>query len=239
MYYSATIFALVGFQSPVLTSLSIALTNCVFTLVAFRYIDRVGRRKMLLYSIPVMMLALAVAALAAWFVPSLAQRAGASATNDPHGREIGLWPVTILLALMVYVAAYAVGLGNVPWQQSELFALPVRAIGSGLATATNWAGNFSVALVSLAVVEQFSLSFAFLAFFGFLLVGFILIYRQYIETAGLSLEQITAVFANIDNETPPSRSRHDPLGARNAENRPFAQSENEPARDNDEADRCG
>lgn len=52
MYFSATIFRLVGFSSPTLTSLSIALTNFLFTLVAFHSIDRIGRRRILLYSIP-------------------------------------------------------------------------------------------------------------------------------------------------------------------------------------------
>lgn len=33
------------------------------------------------------------------------------------------WAAIVLLAMIVYVASYATGLGNVPWQQGELFAL--------------------------------------------------------------------------------------------------------------------
>lgn len=29
------------------------------------------------------------------------------------------WPLVILIAMIIYVAGYAIGLGNVPWQQSE------------------------------------------------------------------------------------------------------------------------
>ena len=54
MYFSATIFSLLGFTSPILTSLSVAVTNFVFTLLALLIIDRVGRRAILLRSIPVM-----------------------------------------------------------------------------------------------------------------------------------------------------------------------------------------
>lgn len=54
MYFSATIFSLLGFTSPILTSLSVAVTNFVCTLVALLIIDRVGRRAILLHSIPVM-----------------------------------------------------------------------------------------------------------------------------------------------------------------------------------------
>jgi peptidoglycan/LPS O-acetylase OafA/YrhL len=36
-----------------------------------------------------------------------------------QGEVLGIWPVVILGAMVVYVAGYAVGMGNVPWQQSE------------------------------------------------------------------------------------------------------------------------
>lgn len=52
----------------------------------------------------------------------------------------------ILFSIMIYVAAYALGLGNVPWMQSELFALNVRSKGSGLATCANWLANFVIGL---------------------------------------------------------------------------------------------
>jgi hypothetical protein len=54
MYFSATIFTLMGFASPTLTSLTVAATNFVMTCVALVLIDKVGRRRILLYSIPIM-----------------------------------------------------------------------------------------------------------------------------------------------------------------------------------------
>lgn len=118
MYFSATIFALVGFQSPTLTSLSIALTNFAFTLVAFKTIDRVGRRRILLVSVPVMVLGLVLSAVAFRYVdvPThevLVQRKEAVGANSKT------WPVLIVISMIIYVAGYAIGLGNVPWQQSE------------------------------------------------------------------------------------------------------------------------
>lgn len=61
--------------------------------------------------------------------------------------------IVILVSIMTYVAAYALGLGNVPWMQSELFPLNVRSLGSGLATATNWLANFIVGLTFLPLVR--------------------------------------------------------------------------------------
>ena len=47
-----------------------------------------------------------------------------AATNNPAieaTERTGnmVWPMIILVAMIVYVAGYAIGMGNVPWQQSE------------------------------------------------------------------------------------------------------------------------
>ena len=42
------------------------------------------------------------------------------------------WSAIVLLSMIFYVASYATGLGNVPWQQGELFSLegkPCRPSG--------------------------------------------------------------------------------------------------------------
>lgn len=33
------------------------------------------------------------------------------------------WSALVLLSMILFVASYATGLGNVPWQQGELFSL--------------------------------------------------------------------------------------------------------------------
>ncbi|PHH88587.1 hypothetical protein CDD83_7342 [Cordyceps sp. RAO-2017] len=191
MYFSATIFTLVGFTSPTLTSLIVAGTNFVFTLVALGLIDRTGRRRMLLYSIPPMTVALLAAAVGFSFLPlgRLASTAPRAAEGGGHGSAA----TVILVSIMVYVAAYALGLGNVPWMQSELFPLAVRSLGSGLATATNWTANFVVGLTFLPMMEAMSPSWTF-ALYAFVCgVGYALVWRTYPETAGLSLEEATAL----------------------------------------------
>ncbi|KAI4628712.1 hypothetical protein J4E83_003265 [Alternaria metachromatica] len=122
MYFSATIFRLVGFESPTLTSLSIAITNFLFTLVAFHYIDRIGRRRILLWSVPIMIIGLALCAIAFLFVDLPTEEASATATAIA-GDNNEIWPLVILFSMITYVAGYAIGMGNVPWQQSELFPL--------------------------------------------------------------------------------------------------------------------
>lgn len=42
------------------------------------------------------------------------------------------WSAIVLLSMILYVASYASGLGNIPWQQGELFALEGAYGGGGL-----------------------------------------------------------------------------------------------------------
>ncbi|KAH6639851.1 general substrate transporter [Boeremia exigua] len=185
MYFSATIFALVGFASPTLTALSIALTNFAFTLLAFGAIDRVGRRAILLYSIPFMAAGLALCAGAFQFVDL------APDTSHPAQQTAGgVWPTAILASMVLFVAAYALGLGCVPWQQSELFPLSVRALGSALATSVNWGANTVVGVSFLPLMEWASPTGAFALYAGVCVGCWVLVWAVYPETAGLGLEEV-------------------------------------------------
>ncbi|KKY14545.1 putative mfs myo-inositol [Diplodia seriata] len=216
MYFSATIFALVGFRSPTLTSLAIALTNFLFTLVAFHSIDRVGRRRILLLSVPVMVLGLGLCSVAFGFldlgdggggeesaagagavvarvVRRVVEGDGGGGAGAPGGSP---WAVAILLAMVIYVASYAVGMGNVPWQQSELFPLSVRSLGSATATATNWGSNFLIGLTFLPMMETLTPQGTF-AFYALVCAAcWWTVYRIYPETAGLGLEDVGGLLAD-------------------------------------------
>jgi SP family myo-inositol transporter-like MFS transporter 13 len=186
MYFSATIFRLVGFESPTLTSLSIAITNFLFTLVAFHYIDRIGRRRILLWSVPIMVIGLALCAFAFGFVRLPAEeRAASSATAEGK-----IWPLIILFSMITYVAGYAIGMGNVPWQQSELFPLSVRSLGSAVATATNWGSNTFIGITFLPMMNIFTPVGTFALYAAVCVIAWITIWRIYPETAGLSLEDV-------------------------------------------------
>lgn len=199
MYFSATIFSMVGFDSPTLTSLSVAISNFLFTLVAVVLIDVVGRRRILLYTIPVMTLGLLLAAVGFFFVSA------PSDTNiipNHSGGDAGilqserLASFLILGALILYVASYATGMGNVPWQQSELFPLHVRSLGSGLAASTNWASNFIVGLTFLPMMELLTPKWTFTTYALICMAGWVAILRIYPETNGLRLEQVGALLAD-------------------------------------------
>jgi SP family myo-inositol transporter-like MFS transporter 13 len=194
MYFSATLFSLVGFSSPTLTSLSVAVTNFAFTMMSLFLIDIVGRRRILLVSIPIMIFALLSCGIAFRYVvlppdadvPNLA--ASHEAVAEVPGTE-NTSTQLVLASVILYVAAYALGLGNVPWQQSELFPLYVRSLGSGLSTATNWGSNFVVGGTFLPMLDLLSPSWTFVVYAIVCLVGWFLIWCVYPETKGLNLEE--------------------------------------------------
>lgn len=196
MYFSATIFQSLSFSSPTLTSLSVALTNFLFTFVAFSLIDRIGRRRILLYSIPAMVISLLVCAFA--FGNLKLSTTPSTAHQRRQGETPGnsFMPVLILLSLTLYTASFASGLGNVPWQQSELFPLRVRSLGSALATATNWGSNFIVGLTFLPMMEMLSPSWTFVVYALVCVAGWIGVWAIYPEMSGLGLEEVKGLLAN-------------------------------------------
>lgn len=198
MYFSATIFAMLGFSSPTLVSLTVAATNFVFTVAAFVLIDRVGRRRILLCSVPFMAIGLLLAASGFQHIKLPSDDV---ASNPPAGSRESVAPsgpertaaAAVLVSIVLYVAAYALGLGNVPWMQSELFPLHVRSLGSGLATATNWTANFVVGLTFLPLMGLLTPTWTFVLYGMVCTLGWMAVWAVYPETVGLSLEEASAL----------------------------------------------
>ncbi|KFY68285.1 hypothetical protein V496_01205 [Pseudogymnoascus sp. VKM F-4515 (FW-2607)] len=190
MYFSATLFSLLGFATPTLTSLSVAATNAVFTIFSLLLIDRLGRRRILLLSIPVMIFALLCCAATFHYIvlPSDTNSRNPSVdASIPVASRTS--PLLVVASIILYVAGYATGLGNVPWQQSELFPLNIRSLGSSLATAVNWGSNTVVGLTFLQMLDGLGPSWTFLIYAFVCLVGWFAIWLVYPETRGLTLEE--------------------------------------------------
>ncbi|CAG8625534.1 21794_t:CDS:10 [Cetraspora pellucida] len=100
-----------------------------------------------------------------------------------------------LSSLVVFVAAYALGIGHAPWTiQSEIFPLNVRGRANGIATATNWCVNLVVAVTFLPLTELITISGAFWMYGIFMIIGWLFVYFMVPETAGKSLEEIQELF---------------------------------------------
>jgi hypothetical protein len=86
--------------------------------------------------------------------------------------------------MIVYVAGYATGLGNIPWQQGELFRLDVRGIGTSLCTATNWSCNLLIAATFLSLMKAATPAGAFAIYSSVCALSWVFTYLCYPETSG-------------------------------------------------------
>jgi SP family myo-inositol transporter-like MFS transporter 13 len=187
MYFSPTIFSMIGFTSPTAVALLVAGTNALFTAAAFILIDRIGRRKMLLLSLVGMTASLLLTCVGFLGLPS-------PLPSTPLGNMPIVPAATVVVAIVFFVAAYATGLGTIPWLcQSEFFPISVRGVGTGVATATNWGWNLIVASSFLILIEQMGGSTAFLIYAAVCAIGWALCWMIYPETGGLGMEEIEAV----------------------------------------------
>ncbi|OWZ59371.1 MFS transporter, SP family, solute carrier family 2 (myo-inositol transporter), member 13 [Cryptococcus neoformans c8] len=189
MYYSATIFAMLGFNNATAVGLIVATVNVLFTLVALKIVDPVGRRRTMLFTLPIMILALVFAAIFFYYLTLSTN--GILIEDHDYPRSLS---ILVLLSMLLYVAGYATGLGNIPWQQGELFRLEVRGIGTSICTAVNWSCNMLIAGTFLSLMDAATPSGAFGIYAGFCVIGWVFCWMLYPETSGLSLEEVYFVF---------------------------------------------
>lgn len=101
MYYSPTLFALVGFANPVAVGTVIAGTNFIFTWVNMMVVDRVGRRRILLLTMPWMGFFLIIAAVMFLYIPI-----NVSTLELLPETTVGAQEIVVLVSMIFYVGAY-------------------------------------------------------------------------------------------------------------------------------------
>ena len=171
IYYTADIFAMAGAErtSALWQSVTIGVTNLVFTLLAMAFIDRVGRKRLLLIG--------SLGLAACLFIAAYA-----------FERKIG--GGLLLASLIGYIAFFAFSQGAVIWVYlAEIFPNRVRARGQALGSFTHWFWAAAVSW-SFPIVAEASGGMAF-AFFGVMMVlQFVMVLVFLPETKGVSLEEI-------------------------------------------------
>ncbi len=179
IYYAPTTLTNVGFgdSAAILANAGIGVINVVMTLVAIRYIDRLGRKPLLLIGAAGMASSLAVLALTSLLLP------------EPSG--VGLVGITTLVCLALFIAAFAVSWGPIVWVMlGEIFPLKVRGSAMAVATVLLWGANFVVSLTFPVLLDALGIGWLFL---GYALIGLaaLLFVRYFVaETKGRSLEEI-------------------------------------------------
>lgn len=174
LYYAPRIFHGLGFSegtAALVATFGLGLANFLATLVGVMAIDRLGRRPLLIGGSLIMTIGLVSVVVAALYE----------------------WPWLGLSGLCLYIVAFAVSLGPLPYVlMSELFPLAIREQGMALASAVCWLFNALIAWTFLSLVAWLGLA-ATISMFAFVCLVSLLVSVFYVpETRRISLEKIEA-----------------------------------------------
>jgi sugar porter (SP) family MFS transporter len=172
IYYAPRIFELAGLteSAALLSSAGIGLVNLVFTLIGLNFIDRVGRRTLML-------------------VGSVGLIATLGLVSYAFYKEQSGYAVPVYLFL--YIAFFAFSQGAVIWVFiSEIFPNEVRANGQALGSFTHWFMAAVIAFTFPYIAETLGGGNTFLFFCIMMVLQLLFVWRMMPETKGTSLEQI-------------------------------------------------
>jgi SP family arabinose:H+ symporter-like MFS transporter len=180
IYYSTKIFAAAGGgENAAFTSSAwVGLINLVFTFVAIGFVDRAGRRPLLLIGTAVQTIALA---LVGWMFHAQISGAG------------------LLTCVVLFIAAFAMAMGPVGWLFcSEIFPNKLRGRAMSIAALTVWISCYIVAQTFPMLNDSPVIGPAktFWAYAGVSLLSFIFVLMLVPETKGRTLEQIEQMWSN-------------------------------------------
>lgn len=188
MYYSATLFDIVGFSNPVAVGLVVAGTNFIMTWINMMCVDPIGRRRVLLSTVWGMSAGLLAVAVAFSFIPI--NRETLEVTSD----NIKTPAIVVLVFIIWFVAFYGVSVGNTAWMSTDFFPVDVRAMGTMWLTCSCWGSNIIVSSTFLSMMKGITPCGAFGFYAAICGIGWVLIYFFYPEVSGLTLEEIKEVF---------------------------------------------
>lgn len=176
MYYAPRIFEMSGIakDGALLQSISIGLTNMIFTMLAITLIDKFGRKTLMIIG-------------SFGIIVSLGLVSYAFFTGNNTG-------YSVMIYLIIFIAFFALSQGAVIWVFiSEIFPNSVRSKGQTLGSSTHWVMAWIVSWVFPVVVEGDPERGGAIAFAVFAIVAvfqLIFAWRFMPETKGKSLEQI-------------------------------------------------
>ena len=148
------------------------LVNFVFTFVAIAYVDKAGRKPLLLIGTAVQGVSLL---LVGWMF---------------HRGDSG---AGVLACVLIFVAAFAMAMGPIPWILiSEIFPSRIRGRAASVGTLVIWAACYVVALTFPVLQKHVGPALTFCIYAACSLASFLFVAAAIPETKGRSLEEIEA-----------------------------------------------
>ncbi|MEO6721528.1 MAG: sugar porter family MFS transporter [Ferruginibacter sp.] len=184
IYYAPRIFEMTGLgtSSSLLSTAGIGLVNFLFTLIAIRFIDKIGRKTLMLIGSFGLIISLAIVSRA-FFVQDFAG-------------------YSVIVGLLLFIAFFAFSQGAVIWVFiSEIFPNQVRAKGQTLGSVTHWIMAAAIAFAFPVLTEILGGGFTFLFFTVMMVLQLLFVWKMMPETKGRSLEDIgSAIVTNANGD---------------------------------------
>lgn len=177
IYYGPSIFESAGINSSnaLLFQVIIGTINLAFTIVAIKWADKYGRKKLLTVGLSGIILSLTVCGLLFY-------------TGQTQG-------IVLLVFMLLYIACFAFSLGPITWILiNEIFPTEIRVKAVSICTMALWIAVWMVGQFFPWLIKHFGPAFTFWSFAIFSLVNFIFSWKIVKETKGKTLEEMEAVF---------------------------------------------
>jgi len=172
-FYGPDIFAKanLGVDTALFYTTLVGAMNIIFTIVAMRLIDKMGRKKLMLIGAAGMV----VCYLIIGYLFKIEKTDG--------------W--MLLTFIITTPAFFAFGLGPTVWVVlSEIFPNKIRGAAMSVATFALWVGCYTLTLTFPIFVEVLSTAVTFWIYAIVCVTGFLVIYKTLPETKGVSLEKL-------------------------------------------------
>lgn len=179
IYYAPEIFKSVGMgtESAMFQTVIIGFVNTVFTFVAIKFIDKLGRRTLLLWGVSGMIICLFGVGLMFFYE-----------------FNSGPW---LLLFILGFIASFAMSIGPITWVLiAEIFPTKIRGIAMSISVLMVWIGVVIITQLTPMLLDGIGGAFTFWVFMTNAIILFIFIYKIIPETKGKSLEEISQLWNN-------------------------------------------
>lgn len=176
MYYAPMIFAKtgIGVNNALMQTIAVGAVNLLFTFVAIKYIDKFGRKPLLIAGASGMAVSLFILAIAFYM------------------HEFGGY--LILAFVLIYIASFAMSLGPVTWVfVAEIYPNRIRSEAMSVAVVFLWAAVFVVSFTFPYMLNVFGGGTAFLIFGIMCIIYLIFLFTKVPETKGKSLEELEKI----------------------------------------------
>ncbi|KAI3524608.1 hypothetical protein L1887_03267 [Cichorium endivia] len=189
VYYTPEVFKAAGIHHQkqlVGVTIIMGIAKTSFVLVSAFFLDKFGRRPLLLLGSMGMAISLAGLGLGSRFLE--------------HSTHKPTWAIALcVVAVCADVSFFSIGLGPITWvYTSEIFPMRLRAQGSSLAVSVNRLVSGVVSMTFLTISNEITFGGMFLLLSGIMMIATIFFYFFLPETKGKSLEEIETIFEKKD-----------------------------------------